>query len=249
MLMLHEKFRAIAIKYPSVVLCLNESFLEKIEYIRCILGQRPCFIGITGASASGKSTITACLKQMLKIHHPQKEICVINSDNFYKDKSEQVRKYGSFENMIIKGGFSVNVPEAYHLDKLANVLEKLKTEKSVLIPEYKINGTCKVVEDSILINKADYILAEGLFMLRPEVKDKFDLNVFIDIDEKIQRARWFAREQSRCVEQTEAMKLLFEDVYSNYVKYIKPLKKEADIVINGDVSEENMLNVINDILN
>lgn len=248
-MLLHEKFRAIAIKYPSVVLHLNDSFFEKIEYIRCVIGKRPCFIGITGASASGKSTITACLEEMLKIHHPQKEICVINSDNFYKDRSEQVIKYGSFENMIINGGFSVNVPEAYHLDKLANVLERLKTETSVLIPEYKINGTCKVVEDSILVNRADYILAEGLFMLHPDVKDKFDLNIFIDIDEKIQRDRWFAREKSRCVEQTESMKLLFADVFSNYVKYIKPLKNEADIVINGDVSEENLLNVINEILN
>lgn len=197
-------------------------------------------IAITGESASGKTvfvdnTTKACVKT------PKDGIyTVIRQDDYYKDTSKELREAGSYEELF-KTGFSFDTPDAINLPLMREHLLSLKNGQKVQSPKYNF-VTCESTPDGDEKNPAKIILTEGLYVLHETVRDIMDVKVYVFTPLEVLKDRWYKRAESRG-KTGEAADLQFKDVNKTAQQYIRPTYPIADVIINGLVSQEYIVEI------
>jgi len=107
---------------------------------------------------------------------------------------------------------------------------------NVYIPEYKIDGTGRSIDNAILIEKAPIILSEGIAVFYPAVRDLFDIRVYVEVNEQERFSRYIKRAVSnRNQTESDAIKQ-FDTINKSAEIYLRPQRKYADVIINGDAS-------------
>ncbi len=188
-------------------------------------------IGVTGESASGKSTICSEIQNV--IGQFDMPVTVLSTDNYFKDISDLINKYGSFDN-VRDSGYDVDAPTSFQLDILRQDLEDLSVGLDVKAPMYLPNGTGISVPDAIDVKSQKVIVVEGIATMYEEVKDVFDIKIYVETDNELRRSRFVSRAiEERNQDEENALK------HWNYIsqageKYVKPFRKEADLVLNGN---------------
>ena len=186
-------------------------------------------IGITGESASGKSTICKEIQKIVDEYNMP--ICLLNADNYFKDISDLIKKCGSFDKLRDMG-HDVDAPENFRLDLLKEHAIKLQNGEDVKIPKYLTNGTGVSVLNATFVKSKKIIVIEGMATTFEAVKDLFDIKVYVEVDKKIRHKRFLDRAKERNQDMENALKH-WEYVLKAGEKYIIPAKKEADIIIDG----------------
>lgn len=165
-------------------------------------------VAICGGSCSGKTTMALQFK----------DACIVSMDDFYVGKSEMKQPYNFDE------------PAAINLKKLTQVLQELKTgTKQVRIPRYDMktsepNGT------QILKNKK-IVIVEGIFSLfTKELRDLYDLKIFLDVPAEERVRRRIRRDVEKGRSTIETLEWS-KTVESMHALYVEGQKKYADIVI------------------
>ena len=219
-----------------IVKSIKNNVTRKI--IRCFFyaSKFPVALGFAGETASGKTTIANELISALE-NFAHKEsisnlITKINMDNYYYDRSKEVIAAGSFDKFV--EDYDLDSPSAFELDLFAMHLSQLKKGQTIYTPEYDMSGTAKRYEDKILTLPAQIIVTEGLYTFSEVSGSCFDVKFYVDIDEEIQKKRWYKRAKERDLGKSA------DKVYQNALEkaqiYIRPTKNEADIVLNGEAS-------------
>ena len=236
-----------------LILSLNENLLIKTikEYFKN--EHKQCLIGITGESASGKTTLVNYVLKALRKKLYNETYTSLCCDDYYKDTSEELKSAGSYE-ALYKTGFSFDKPSAINLELMRAHLISLKHGCGVNAPEYDF-VTCESIPNRAYKNPTRAILAEGLYVLGDELVDLFDIKVYVFTPFEKIKERWFARAISRG-KTGAAAQHQFEDVNNTAQIYIRPTMKNADIVINGLASAEyieemttQIINLVNDVIN
>lgn len=187
-------------------------------------------IALTGESASGKTTICNTVKEAIaKFDMP---IEIISADNYFNDISDLIKKYGSFD-ALRDHGYDVDSPESFQLKLLKEDLIKLKNGSDVKIPQYLVNGTGISVPNSILKQSKKIIVVEGIATVYKDIKDVFDIKVYVDIDKQLQK-RWFLNRAVERNQDSENALKHWEYIQIAAEKYVHPQKSECDIIINGE---------------
>ena len=180
-----------------------------------------CFIiGIAGASASGKTSVSHRIIQQLG---PQ--VVIVCLDSFYKPLSpEQIK-------MAHASNYNFDHADAFDLDLCYEKLKDLKAGKYVEIPNYDFsihNRTSKVTP----IYGVTVVIFEGIFALYDKkIRDLMDLKLFVDTDADVCLARRLKRD---IVERgRDTMGVLTQ--YKRYVKpmfeqHVLPTMRYADII-------------------
>lgn len=234
-------------------LSVNEKLLIKTvkEYLEN--KQKQCLIGITGESASGKTTLVNYVSKALRKRLFNETYTSLCCDDYYKDTSEELKQAGSYEELY-KTGFSFDKPDAINLELMRAHLISLKHGCGVNAPEYDF-VTCESIPNRAYKNPTRAILAEGLYVLGEELVDLFDIKIYVYTPYETIRERWFTRAISRG-KTGAAAEHQFEDVNTTAQVYIRPTMKNADIVINGLASAQyieeittRIINLINDVVN
>lgn len=234
-------------------LSINEKLLIKTvkEYLEN--KRQQCLIGITGESASGKTTLVNYVSKALRKKLYNETYTSLCCDDYYKDTSAELRAAGSYEELY-KTGFSFDKPDAINLELMRAHLISLKHGCGVNAPEYDF-VTCESIPNRAYKNPTRAILAEGLYVLGEELVDLFDIKVYVFTPYEKIRERWFERAISRG-KSGSAAEVQFEDVNSTAQIYIRPTMKNADVVINGLASAEyieeittRIVTLINDVIN
>lgn len=197
-------------------------------------------IGITGESACGKSTICERIQEI--INKNSISATIINADNYFKDISNLIKKYGSFD-ALRDNGHDVDAPENFRLELLYEQAKKLQDGEDVKIPKYLTNGTGVSVLDAIPIESKKIIVIEGMATMFAPVKDLFDIKIYIETDKKIRKKRFIERAQSRNQDKENALKH-WSYLEVSGEKYIQPVRPEADIIINGNCGLDYVIQVI-----
>ncbi len=197
-------------------------------------------IAITGESASGKTvfvdnTTKACVKGSKDGIYT-----VIRQDDYYKDTSKELKEAGSYEELF-KTGFSFDTPDAINLPLMREHLLALKNGKKVRSPKYNF-VTCESTPDGDEKNPAKIILTEGLYVLHETVRDIMDVKVYVFTPLEVLKDRWYKRAASRG-KTGEAADLQFKDVNKTAQQYIRPTYPIADVIINGLVSQEYIVEI------
>ena len=129
------------------------------------------------------------------------------------------------------------------MEVLKKDLESLSKGKDIKMPHYLLNGTGVSIPKAILVKSQKIIVVEGMATLYDEVKDLFDVKVFVDVDEKIQEKWFLDRAITRNQDRENAIKHL-SYARKAYHKYIEPSRKDADIIINSNARLDYFCSII-----
>lgn len=191
--------------------------------------KRPFIIGVAGGTASGKSTVCEKIRKLVVSEDAQnaRQIITLSQDSFYRDltskESEQAKK----------GMFNFDHPDAFDHQLMLKCLKDIQSGKSTQVPVYNFKTNARVDEEFVTIQPSDVVLLEGILVFYyKEVRDLFDMKLFVDTDADTRLARRVLRdieERGRDLEN-----VLFQ--YTNLVKpafeeFCLPTKKHADVII------------------
>jgi uridine kinase len=231
---LQSKFKQILAydrKCPSPIFIeVRPDFISKFSKRLITSPQKRILIGITGESACGKSTICGQIKKTIQgLNLP---VSIINSDNYFNDISELIKQYGDFDNLR-DNGYDVDSPDSFQLDLLKNDLETIAQGEDIKIPQYLLNGSGLSIPESIEVKSQKIIVVEGMSTMYKDVKNIFDIKIYIDTCFEERKQRFFNRATERNQNEENAQK------HWNYVKiagekYVQPTKSDADIILSGN---------------
>ena len=203
----------------------------------------PFLIGVAGGTASGKSTV--CRKIMEKLgqdamdHSQRQRVVCISQESFYRDIGDQEREEA------LRGNYNFDHPDALDSDLIARILRDVLQGKEVRIPVYDF-ALMRKTSESTLIHPADVVLVEGILVFYyPEIRDLFQMRLFVDTDPDTRLARRVLRdvqERGRDLEfvltqYTTFVKPAFED-------FCLPTKKYADVIVPRGADNEVAIDLI-----
>ncbi|XP_034048985.1 uridine-cytidine kinase 1 [Thalassophryne amazonica] len=211
---------------------------------------RPFLIGVSGGTASGKSTVCAKIMELLgqnKVDHWQRKVAIISQDSFYRVLTPDQKA------KALKGQYNFDHPEAFDNDLMYKTLKDIVEGRVVEVPTYDFI-THSRLEDTITFYPADVVLFEGILVFYPhKVRDMFHMKLFVDTDSDVRLSRRVLRDMNRGRD--------LEQILSQYTTFVKPAfeefclptKKYADVIIPRGVDNMVAINLIvqhiQDILN
>jgi len=192
----------------------------------------PIIIGVAGASGSGKTTLTQRMEEIAMniaatIEQPL-ETRIIRMDDYYRDRSHLTPPE--------REGINYDVPGAVELDLLADNLAELRQGQAVEKPKYDFTAHNRKTEWEV-VQPSPFIIIDGIFALHEELRELYDLKVFVNTPEVICWERRKIRdveERGRTIEEVDMR--LQRDVIPGYQKFVRPTRQYADMefVWNGD---------------
>ena len=177
-------------------------------------------IGIAGGTGCGKTTVVEQIIAQL----PKDEVCVISQDSYYKDTS----------NLSYQERVKINFdhPNSIDFDLLLQHLKSLREGDSFEQPVYSFvehNRTGK----TITTYPKKVVIIEGILILtQPEIRDMFDVKVFVhaDCDERlIRRLKRDISQRGRNMD--EVLTRYQTTLKPMHQQFIEPTKEFADIII------------------
>lgn len=210
---------------------INQDFINKFTKRIITNPAKRLLIGVTGESASGKSTICHEIKNV--IEQLSMPVTVLSTDNYFNDISVLINKYGSFDNLR-DSGYDIDAPSNFQLDTLRSDLEDLSDGLDIKAPMYLPNGTGVSMPKAIDVPSQKIIVVEGIATMYDTVKDVFDIKIYVETENELRKSRFMNRAvEERNQSEDNALK------HWNYIaqageKYVKPFRREADLVINGN---------------
>jgi phosphoribulokinase len=183
----------------------------------------PIILGIVGDSASGKTTLSAGVAQILGEAH----CTVICTDDYHRyDRAQRAAV-----------GLSALDPRANYIDVLEQHLRLLRGGEPILKPVYDHRrGT---LEPPQYVRPKDFVIAEGLLGYATRaMRDCFDVKVYLDPEEELRRRWKLHRDTARRGYTREEVLFQLEQRQVHSQTFIHPQRTFADIVIRFQRSKD-----------
>lgn len=213
-----------------IIKSVKPNFIQRFTKRLIMTPRKRILIGISGESASGKTTICNTIKKTTERLRLPVEI--LSADNYFRDISKLIKKHGSFDKLLASG-YDVDSPENFNMEQLYKDLSRLSDGEDVKIPQYLVNGTGVSIPEAIEKKAEKIIVIEGMASMYSEVADLLDIKVYIDIDPEIQEKWFIYRAQTSRNQNEENARKQLAYVREASKRYIIPQKENADIIING----------------
>ncbi|MFL9830738.1 uridine kinase [Flavobacterium sp. ARAG 55.4] len=195
-------------------------------------------IGIAGGTGSGKTTVVRQIMNQL----PDAEVGVISQDSYYK-KNDHL----SYDERVL---INFDHPRAIDFDLLVSHLNELKAGKTIQQPVYSF-VTHNRTEDSISTHPRKVMIVEGILILaNPELRDLFDIKIFVhaDADERlIRRLKRDIAERGRDME--EVLNRYQKTLKPMHEQFIEPTKAFADIIIPNNNYNTVAIDMLRTVIN
>ena len=212
---------------------IKHDFIQKFSTRLIQNPSKRIMIGITGESASGKTTICKTISEVIKKFNMP--VTILTTDNYFNDISGLIKIYGSFD-ALRDSGYDVDSPNSFQLDILREDLEKISKGEDIKTPEYLLNGTGVSVPKAKLVNSNKIIIVEGMASMYGDNKDIYDVKIYVETDPEL-RKDWFLKRA--CAERNQDLdnaKKHWEYILGAGERYVKPYRADADIIINGNTN-------------
>ena len=177
-------------------------------------------IGIAGGSGSGKTTVVNKIIEGL----PAQSVSIIYQDAYYWDNGHLPQE----EKRMI----NFDHPDSIEWDLLIRHLDMLIDGYPIEMPVYSY-VTCGRSKETVRIESKEVIIVEGILILTHEqLRERFDIKVFVDADGDDRLMRIIRRD---ILERGRSVELVLRH-YETFVKpmhlqFIEPSKRYADIII------------------
>ena len=177
-------------------------------------------IGIAGGSGSGKSTLSNNLASFFD----ENDVTVLRHDNYYKphpDLTLEERQKLNFDS-----------PDAMDTALLIEHLKRLKNGESISCPVYDFTEHTRT-EETLTINPTPVIIVDGILIFEnEELRNLFDLKIFVDVDADERILRRLIRDcKKRGRTPEEVRRQYLDTVKPMHDKYVEPSKDFADFIV------------------
>ena len=183
--------------------------------------KKPLIIGIAGGSASGKSSISAQLKER---YEQSGSVVIIRQDDYYKDQSEKT--------MEERVKTNYDHPFAFDNDLLVENLQSLLKGEEIKKPIYDFVNHTRSSKTEV-VKPSDGFCLEGLFILEEEkLRSLCDMKLFVDTDADVRFIRRLIRdvkERGRTLDSVVEQYQTTVRVMHNL--FVEPSKRYADVII------------------
>ncbi|WP_196159149.1 uridine kinase [Reinekea sp. G2M2-21] len=182
------------------------------------------FIGIAGASASGKSLLAQTIHHELQYELGEGAISIIKEDSYYKARHDL-----SFEE---REQINYDHPNAFDHDLLIAHLDALARQEAVEVPvyDYKIHNRSEQTTTHL---PSRVVIVEGILLLNDKIiRKRLDAKVFMDTDLDICLLRRLKRdieERGRTVD--SVIEQYKRTVRPMFMEFVQPSKQYADIIV------------------
>ena len=195
-------------------------------------------IGIAGGTGSGKTTVVHQIMNEL----PETEVGVLSQDSYYKENNNL-----SFEERAL---VNFDHPRAIDFNLLVQHLKELKDGNTIEQPVYSF-VTHNRTDDTVITHPRKVMIVEGILILtNPELRDLFDVKIFVhaDSDERlIRRLKRDIAERGRDME--EVLNRYQTTLKPMHQQFIEPTKAFADIIIPNDKYNTVAIDVVRAVIN
>ncbi len=190
-------------------------------------------VGIAGGTGSGKTTVVRKIIEKL----PKDSVAVLSQDSYYKDQSHlplEERQKINFDH-----------PNAIEFDLLIDHIKKLKQGIAIEEPIYSYL-TCTRAKETIHVEPKDVVIVEGILVLAiPELRELFDIKVFVDADADDRLIRVINRDiAERGRDVATVLKRYQETVKPMHEQFIEPSKKYADLIVPEGGNNTVAINIL-----
>ena len=195
-------------------------------------------IGIAGGTGSGKTTVVHQIMNEL----PSTEVGVISQDSYYKETN----------NLTYEERTKINFdhPRAIDFDLLISHLNDLKAGKVIDQPIYSF-VTHNRTDDTISTHPRKVMIVEGILIFtNPEIRDLFDIKVFVHADSDERLIRLLKRDiAERGRDMEEVLTRYQTTLKPMHDQFIEPTKAFADIIIPNDKYNTVAIDVVRAVIN
>lgn len=181
---------------------------------------KPIIIGVAGGTGSGKTTVALSILERVG----WSRIVFIQHDSYYYDAA----------NLPLDKRAKLNFdhPDSLETRLLVEHLKLLRDGLPAEIPIYDYRTHTRKAETR-LVTPEPVILVEGILIFaEPELRDLFDVKIFVDTDADIRFIRRLLRDMRERERSLESV----VDQYLNTVRvmhmeFVEPTKRFADVII------------------
>ena len=178
---------------------------------------RPVILGVVGDSAAGKTTITRGLVRVLGEEH----VAHICTDDYHRYDRKQRAELG----------VTPLHPDCNYLDIIAQHLAHLRRGEAILKPVYRHkDGT---FGPPVYVQPERFTVIEGLLGYhRPEMRDVYDVRVFLNPPEELRRRWKVQRDCSRRGYTTDEVLAELDRREADSEAFIRPQRRYADMLVS-----------------
>lgn len=181
---------------------------------------RPFTLAIAGGSGSGKTSLTRALVGLLG----PAECAVLDHDSYYRDLAHLP--------LTDRAEVNFDHPESLENELLAHHVTELRRGRAVERPCYDFANHTRT-KVTRRVEPRPVIVVEGILLLAvPELRDAFDLRVFVDTPADVRALRRVQRdivERGRTVESVVHQYLA--TVRPMHERFVEPARATADLVL------------------
>jgi phosphoribulokinase len=193
---------------------------------------RPIILGVVGDSAAGKTTVTRGLVRVLG----EENVAHICTDDYHRYDRKQRAELG----------ITALHPDCNHLDIIAQHLHHLRRGDAILKPVYRHqDGTFGA---PVYVRPERFTLIEGLLgYYLPEMRDVYDVRVFLNPPEELRRRWKVQRDCSRRGYTTDEVLAELDRREPDSEAFIRPQRRHADLLVSfmplsgGDGEDQTQL--------
>jgi len=195
-------------------------------------------IGIAGGTGCGKTTVVNQIVDELR----NDEVEVISQDSYYKDTSHL-----TYDERV---KINFDHPSSIDFELLIQHLKQLKKGNPINQPVYSFVEHNRT-EETIKTQSRKVIIIEGILILtNPELRDMFDIKIFVhaDSDERlIRRLKRDIAERGRDLD--EVLTRYQTTLKPMHEQFIEPMKEYADIIIPNNKYNTVAVDIVRTIIN
>ena len=196
--------------------------------------KNPIVIGIAGGTGSGKTTVANVILERVGNHR----IAYLPHDAYYRELKDLPP--------IQRAAVNFDHPDSLESELMLADIMRLKQWKSVNLPVYDFS-THSRTDKTIHVNPQPVIIVEGILIFaEPELREIFDVKLFVDTDADL---RFIRRLQRDIAERGRVMEKVIQQYLTTvrpmHLEFVEPSKRYADVIIpEGGLNEVAMEMVI-----
>ena len=190
-------------------------------------------IGVAGGSGSGNTTIARKLLETFEAE----DAVLVEQDAYYRELH--------IESIDERAKMNFDHPNAIEFELLRENLLDLVHGKTVERPIYDFSTHMRKSE-KVIINPSRIIIVEGILIFAvPEIRELFDIKIFVDTDADemlLRRMERDIKERGRTFESVRDQYL--STVKPMYLEFAEPSKRYADVIIPRGGENKVAINMV-----
>lgn len=190
--------------------------------------QKSFVIGVTGGSASGKTTFAKALQKGLGSN----SATVLSQDHYYRDCPPE------------DSNRNFDHPTALDLDLLFDHIRALDRGQNIEIPLYCFKTHRRLLERTAFIRKPIIIIDGTLILHHVGLRERLNSSIFLDVSENLRFERRLARDVKERARSPESVRnQFFTQVKPMHDIFVEPYKSFAQHVIHENDLDGSVLRI------